>query len=169
MGLVKGLLAEFDHEMKGTRRTLERVPDDKLSWKPHPKSFTFSMLASHLAQIPGWLAPTIEEESLNVSPPGKEPYKVPSLGSREEILKSFDDNVAKGRAALEKAQEDQMFVKWSLLAGDRTVFTIPRVAVVRGFILSHTIHHRAQLGLYLRMNDIPVPALYGPSNDEASA
>jgi uncharacterized damage-inducible protein DinB len=168
MSISKSVLPEFDHEMANTRKTLERVPDDKFDWKPHEKSMTIGRLATHLANIPGWTKNTFAVDELDVAPPGQPPYREEDAKSRTELLAAFDKNVADARAALEAATDENWQGKWSLLAGGKVIFTLPRPAVLRGFILSHSIHHRAQLGVYLRLLDIPVPSIYGPSADEGS-
>jgi uncharacterized damage-inducible protein DinB len=168
MSLGESMLPEFDHEMANTRKTLERVPDDKFAWKPHEKSFPMGHLASHLANLPGWTNVTIDMEEFDMSPPGGEPAKTPECHTRQELLDTFDGNVAKARAALAGITDDRMFRNWSLLAGGNKIFSMPRIAVLRSFVMNHIIHHRAQLGVYLRLNDIPVPSIYGPSADEAS-
>jgi hypothetical protein len=167
MPLNQHLLPEFDQEMANTRKVLERVPEDRLSFKPHPKSFDMRNLAIHLAQIPGWGAEAINKDSIDIAPPGQPPYTPPDLQSRQEILDLFDTNVKSGRAALETAGDETLAQNWSLLAGGQTLFTLPRYSVFRGMVLNHLIHHRAQLGVYLRLNDVPLPALYGPTADEA--
>ena len=154
--------------MAGTRKTLERVPDYKFDWKPHAKSMTVRQLASHLALFPSWMISTFESSSFDYAPVGGEPYKPPALNSRKDLLVVFDRDVTKARQALKGASDAQLMETWSLLAGGKTVFAMPRIAVLRGMVMNHMIHHRAQLGVYLRLNDIPVPALYGPSADEAS-
>lgn len=166
MPISKMLLPEFEHEMANTRKTLERVPDDKFDWKPHEKSMTLGGLATHLANIPSWTKNTFEVDELDVAPPGQPPYRLEQAKSRAEVLEAFDKNVADARAALEAATDENWQGKWSLLMGGKTIFTLPRPAVMRGFIMSHSIHHRAQLGVYLRLLDIPVPSIYGPSADE---
>jgi uncharacterized damage-inducible protein DinB len=168
MGLTEALLPEYDHEMANTRRSLERVPDDRLDWKPHAKSMTMRQLAVHLAEMPGWAIPTIEMESFDVAPPGGPRYQPPQANSRAEILEIFDNNVVEARAAISGADDGHLRKPWSLLSGGKTVFTMPRIAVLRSLILNHSIHHRAQLGVYLRLNDVPVPAIYGPSADEGT-
>ena len=168
MGLNEALLPEFDHEMANTRKTLERVPDDKLGWKPHEKSFAMGPLANHIAFLPAWAVHTVNEESIDIAPPGEPPLKTPQSNSREEIVAMFDKQVAAARAAIASASDEQLFKKWTLLHGGKVVFSLPRIAVLRSFVMNHIIHHRAQLGVYLRMNDIPVPSIYGPSADEGS-
>jgi uncharacterized damage-inducible protein DinB len=166
MAIRDGLLPEFDHEMANTRKTLERVPEDKLSFKPHPKSMSMGQLAGHVAEIPTWGALTIEKDSFDVSPVGGESYKPFVMTSRKELLEKFDKNIAAARAAIAGASDEHLMKTWTLLAGGKTVFAQPRIGVVRGMVFSHMIHHRAQLGVYLRLNDVPVPAIYGPSADE---
>jgi uncharacterized damage-inducible protein DinB len=168
MPMNQAFLAEFDHEMANTRKSLERVPEDKFGWKPHPKSGTMIWLAAHLAQIPGWTKETFERESLDIAPVGQPATPPAAPKSRQELLALFDKCATAGRAALAKAADEQMMKPWSLLAGGKTVFTMPRAVVFRGFVMNHMIHHRAQLGVYLRLNDVPVPSIYGPSADEQS-
>ncbi len=167
MSVAQMLLPEFDNEMKTTRRVLERVPEDKLDWQPHTKSMTLGRLASHLAELAGWGEYTLANDSLNLSPPGGPPFTPFDSRSRQEILETFDANVQKTRAALEQATDDAAFAKpWTLEFGERVIFTMPRAAVLRGTMFSHIVHHRGQLSVYLRLNDVPVPSIYGPSADE---
>jgi uncharacterized damage-inducible protein DinB len=166
MGLSDALLPEFDHEMANTRKTLERVPDGKFDWKPHQKSFAMGGLASHLATLPGWANVTIDMDEFDMAPAG-EPLRAEQLNSQAEVLETFDRNVAKARAAIAGARDEHLFKSWTLLSGGNKILTLPRVAVLRSFVMNHIIHHRAQLGVYLRLNDIPVPSIYGPSADEA--
>jgi uncharacterized damage-inducible protein DinB len=157
---------EYEMECAGTRKALERIPDDKLGWKPHEKSMSMGQLASHLAEAPGWMGVYIEQDSFDVAPPGGSEYKPTILKSRQEILDLFDKNVAAAKAVLAKADDATMMKPWALLKGGQKMFSMPRVAVVRNFVLNHNIHHRAQLGVYLRMNNVAVPGHYGPSADE---
>lgn len=166
MSISKALLPEFDQEMANTRKTLERVPDDKPDWKPHQKSMTMARLAGHVAEMPGWAVFTIEKDSLDIAPVGAPPQQGATAKSRQENLEMFDKNVAAARAAIAGASDDRLLKPWSLLMGGKTIFTMPRIAVLRGMVMNHAIHHRAQLGVYLRLNNIPVPAIYGPSADE---
>jgi uncharacterized damage-inducible protein DinB len=159
------LLPEFDHETANTRKVLERVPEDKLTWKPHPKSWTMAALAGHLANIPGWVPYTLGGDGIDIADPNG-PKPDPDPKSRKELLERFDKNVAAARAALAAAENDVFMQPWSLKSGGKAVFTMPKAAVLRSFVFSHAIHHRAQLGVYLRLNDVPVPAIYGPSADE---
>ncbi|HEY2934813.1 MAG TPA: DinB family protein [Acidobacteriota bacterium] len=165
MSISQALLPEFDHEMVNTRKTLERVPDDRLSWKPHQKSFSLGDLATHLANLPNWALITIKEDSFDVAPQGR-PVRASPANSRKEMLVIFDKNITAARAAIAGASDEHLLKPWSLLSGGKTVLTLPRVAVLRSSVMNHIIHHRAQLGVYLRLNDIAVPAIYGPSADE---
>ena len=168
MPINQALLPEFDHEMSNTRKALERVPEDKFGWKPHEKSMTMGRLATHIAELNGWVPTTFEVESFDFAPPGAPPYEPKTAASRAELLNLFDKNVAAARAAIGGAGDAQMMTPWTLLNGGKTVFSLPRIAVLRGMVMNHGIHHRGQLAVYLRLNDIPVPALYGPSADEQS-
>jgi len=160
------LLAEFDMEMASTRRTLERVPDDKFDWKPHTKSGTLGWMAGHVANLPHWAVMTMQQDSLDLAPAGGQGYVSPKPVNRKELLELFDKNRAEARAAL-AAGDDAAFAKpWALLMGGKQLFSEPRAAVIRRMVLNHSIHHRGQLTMYLRLLDVPVPALYGPSADE---
>jgi uncharacterized damage-inducible protein DinB len=165
MPINQAFLGEFDHEMASTRKTLERVPEDKFDWAPHPKSMKMGQLAMHLAEMPGWTKETLEKDSIDISG-----YSgPPAIKSRKELLALFDKNVATARAALIAATDDANWMKtWSMMKGGKAVFTMPKVAVMRSFVFNHNVHHRAQLGVYLRLNNVPVPAIYGPSADEGS-
>jgi uncharacterized damage-inducible protein DinB len=168
MSISQQLLPEFDLEMANTRKTLERVPADKFDWKPHQKSTTMGGLATHLANIPTWAVHAIKEDSIDIMPVGKPPLRAEPAASTEEVLERFDKAVAAAREVISQASDEHIMKPWTLLAGGKTVMTLPRAAVLRGFVMSHTIHHRAQLGVYLRLNDIAVPSIYGPSADEGS-
>jgi uncharacterized damage-inducible protein DinB len=168
MPISKNLLPEFDDEMSKTRTVLERCPEAKFSFKPHPKSGTLIWLATHLANMPAWTVFTMSSDSFDYAPPGAPPPKDTPITSVKQLLATFDKCVADGRAALEGASDDSMMKPWSLLAGGKTIFTMPKVAVYRSMIMNHMIHHRAQLTVYLRLNDVPVPGLYGPSADDAA-
>jgi uncharacterized damage-inducible protein DinB len=165
MGLSDALLPEFDQEMANTRKTLERVPDEKFDWKPHEKSFPMDGLSTHLASLPSWASVTIDQDSLDLAPNG-EVVRLSPLKSRAEVLEMFDKNVVAARAAIAGASDEHLFQPWTLLSNGKTILTLPRVACLGSFVMNHIIHHRAQLGVYLRLNDIPVPSIYGPSADE---
>lgn len=165
MAISKSLLPEFDNEMKNTRRTLERVPDEKFTWKPHDKSFPMGALAAHLANLPSWGSLALTADSFDVAPEGKQ-MKTPELNSTKEVLATFDENAAATRAVIEAASDDELVKPWTLQSNGNAIMTLPKIGVLRNFVLNHMIHHRAQLGVYLRLNDIPVPSIYGPSADE---
>jgi uncharacterized damage-inducible protein DinB len=165
MRQLDALLQEFDMEMANTRKSLERIPAN-FGWKPHSKSMTLGRLATHLAEIPSWAQVTLGADEFDVSPPGAPPYQPPALKTRAEVIALFDKNMATARTAFEQAKDEDLMKPWSLKAGGQPLMTLPRAAVLRGFVLSHNIHHRAQLGVYLRMNNVKVPSIYGPSADE---
>jgi len=162
MSIKDGLLADFDHEMGTTRRLLERLPDDRLSWKPHPRSMTLGGLATHLSGIPTWGGTILNEPFFDLA---GAPPPVADKTSRAAILASFDEVCRTTRAAMDKTDAEYQGM-WTLKRGGQQVFSVPRVAAFRSFVLHHIIHHRGQLSLYLRLNDVPVPAIYGPSADE---
>lgn len=167
MSLAEALLPEYDQEMAGVRKTLERVPEAKFGWKPHEKSGTMIWLAGHLANIPHWAVETIQRDALDMAPNGVQMAPPPKPASSKELLAEFDKNVADGRAAIAGASDAHLFKNWSLLNNGQVLITLPRIACLRSWVMNHSIHHRAQLGVYLRLNNLPVPALYGPSADEA--
>jgi uncharacterized damage-inducible protein DinB len=166
MNFAELFLPEFDQEMSGTRKTIERAPDDKWNWRAHPKSNSIGWVVSHLAEIPGWVEPTLTGELWDIAPPGGEPYRTHEVANIAEAIDLFDKNVDAGRRAIAATSDAEFMKNWSLLMGGQTIFTMPRTAVIRSFVLNHAIHHRAILTVYLRLNDVPVPALYGPSGDE---
>ena len=164
MAIADALVPEFDHEMTTTRKLLERVPEDKFEWKPHARSFSLGALATHLANLPTWGAETLNKSEIDIG--GGQPPSAPS--SKAELLANFDRNVAATRAALTGKTDAELMAVWSLKRGGHTVFTMPKTVVWRSFVLNHLVHHRGQLSVYLRLLDIPVPSIYGPSADEAS-
>ncbi len=160
MTIAQSLLPEFDQEMATTRALLERVPSDRGRWKPHPKSFALGHLAQLVSWMPGWITNTLSQTELNLA--GAPGY---SFETTDTLLREFDNNVRSARAALTAAKDADLAVPWSLKHGDRVVFTAPRGTVVRTHI-SHLVHHRGQLSVYLRLNDVPLPPMYGPTADE---
>lgn len=168
MNLSAGLLPEFDHEMALVRKTLERIPDGKLGWKPHEKSMSFGHLAGHLAELPSWLVETIHKDSLDFAPVDGPSYTPPVIATTADALAMLDKYVKTGREALVTATDATLLGNWSLLMAGQIIFTMPRIAVLRTWVLNHAIHHRGQMSVYLRMNDIPVPSIYGPSADEGN-
>ena len=168
MTLNEMLLPEFDQEAATTRSILERVPAKDAGWKPHPKSMSLGDLAVHVAHLVSWLGMTLTTTELDFDPPGGGgPPAPPAFTTVEALLASFDSNAASSRAALARATDADFAVPWSLRSGAQVFFTLPRSAVVRSFVLSHLVHHRAQLGLYLRLQDVPLPPSYGPTADTA--
>ena len=165
MTIAELLLPEFDQEMASTRKVLERVPDDKFGWKPHQKSFSMGNLASHIANMTTWTVDTMTKTEFDLASVSPEQMNRAAT-DRAELLSWFDANVGKARAALQKPDADY-FVPWSLRNGAQLVFTMPRYNCIRSFVLNHIVHHRAQLGVYLRLNDIAIPGVYGPSADES--
>jgi len=165
MTIAELLVPEFDQEMASTRKVLERVPDDTFGWKPHDKSFSMGSLASHIVNMASWTVDTMVKNEFDMA--GMSPEQMsPAAKNNAELLSWFDANVAKARAALQKPDADY-FVPWSLKNGAQVFFTMPRYNCVRSFCLNHVVHHRAQLGVYLRLNNIAVPGVYGPSADES--
>lgn len=164
MKLNEALLAELQMEAQSTRKMLASIPDDKLTWKPHDKSMSLGHLASHMADIPNWAVVTIEQDELDFA---TSDYKVKEYENTAELLKSFDENMAKAVKSLENASDETMMKNWKMRAGDVIYMDMPKVQVMRGFVLNHNVHHRGQLSVYLRLNDIPLPSVYGPTADEA--
>ncbi|MBX7247147.1 MAG: DinB family protein [Candidatus Sumerlaeaceae bacterium] len=163
MSIADQFLAEIKHEAAITRKYLERVPQDKFDWQPHEKSMTLGRLASHLAEINGWVEMTIKETEMKFDPATFKPYLA---NSPAELVATLDKGLTSAEKALAGVPDEALGVIWSLKAGDKVLFTMPRAAVLRGMMLNHTVHHRAQLGVYLRLLGVPVPATYGPSADE---
>lgn len=164
--IASSLLPEFDLEMAGTRKVLERVSDDDWAYKPHAKSFSMGDLAGHVATIPEWLVSILRDATFDVCPGGV-PVEFPRPASAREALAAFIEGVKASRTALSATTDAAFAEPWSLLENGKPYFTLPRAAVVRSFAMNHLIHHRAQLTVYLRLRDLPVPALYGPSADES--
>jgi len=161
MAINVTLLAEYDQEIATTRNLLRRVPGKDAAWKPHPKSASLGELAVHVATVCSWVAPTMGTAELDLS---TVPHPAP-FTTLEELLAVFEKAAAEGRAALASASDADFALPWTLKGGGRTYFTLPRAAVLRSFVLSHLIHHRAQLGVYLRLRDVPLPPCYGPTAD----
>lgn len=168
MSIAQSFAAELDQEIPGVRKHLERIPQDKLDWRPHEKSFTAGHLANHIVNILDWLKMTAEDDSFDLEPTDAEPWKPPVRESVAELLEDFDAKTVTAREALTGVSDAAMQETWSLLKGGETVLAMPRVACIRSMILNHLVHHRAQLGVYLRLLDVAVPGVYGPSADDAS-
>ena len=168
MSIAQSMLPEFDQEMANTRRTLERLPEDKLEFKPDPKSMALGRLAGHIVEMVDWCTETLTKESLDLAPDGKEAFEPMVAKSRKQLLGALDKNIAEARKALAGTTDEQIAKTWALMRNGKTILSMPRVALVRTMIMNHIIHHRAQLTVYYRMLGVPVPALYGPSADEGT-
>ncbi|MCK6447946.1 MAG: DinB family protein [Planctomycetes bacterium] len=162
MPIAQSLLPEFEMEAAVTRKVLERVPEQRFDWKPHPKSFSMHDLAAHVANIFSWGPLTIATKELDVS----QPFPKRRFETTAQLVADFDKNVAEYRAALTKATDAALGETWTFRAGSTVFFTQPKVGVLRGFVMNHLIHHRGQLSVYLRLCDAPVPSIYGPSADD---
>jgi uncharacterized damage-inducible protein DinB len=163
MTMSQTLLPEFDNEMRLTRKALERVPDDKFDWKPHEKSMAMGKLATHLAELPGFTIAIIGTDGMNFD---KGEYKPAVANNRAEVLELFDKNVAAAREAIVGATDDHLRQPWHLIYQAKKLFDAPRAAALRSMMMNHVVHHRGQFTVYLRLNGIAVPAIYGPSADE---
>jgi len=165
MAIKDAILPEFDHEMGTTRRLLERVPEADLAWRPHEKSFPLGHLATHIANIPHWVEVTFDETMFDVGTAGESarPKPAPSVA---ELLSRFDANVKKARAKIVEQTDPAFFATWTLKNNGQEIFTMPKVAVLRSFVMNHLIHHRGQLSVYLRLRNVPLPSIYGPTADE---
>ena len=161
--LVQGLLNELQQEAAQTRKMLERVPFEKGDYKPHEKSFEMGRLAAHVAELPGWITMTVKTDGMDFATSA---YKSPKPESHEELLRVYDDIVAKAVEALQSTNMEELMKPWTLRNGEQILFTMPKVAVIRSFAINHLIHHRGQLSVYLRLNEVPLPGMYGPSADE---
>lgn len=162
MAMIDALLPEFDHEMSVTRKLLERVPEDRSDWKPHAKSMSLGQLAQHVATLPMWGVVTMNEKEFDL---GATPPNAP-IQTRAELLSTFDRLVSETRGALTSKTDAELLMPWTLKKDGHTIFSMPKTSVWRSFVMSHLVHHRGQLSVYLRLNDVPVPSIYGPSADE---
>ncbi|MEP6914444.1 MAG: DinB family protein [Acidobacteriota bacterium] len=165
MAIRDALLPEYDHEMGTTRRLLERTPEAELGWKPHEKSMTLGQLAGHIANIPRWAKAVTDGSGFDVATAGDD-VRPKTPASVTELLADFDRKVADARAGLAATDDPQMLEPWTLSQGDHEIFTMPRVSALRTFVLNHLIHHRGQLSVYLRLRNVAVPPIYGPTADE---
>ena len=163
MAIAQALLPEFDREMATTRKMLERFPEDKVEWRPHETCMTLGRLAGHVAELAGWTTVTMNQDKLEMDPDN---YKPNIVKSRAESLKQFDETVKAGREALAAASDETYMKPWTFVARGQTIFTMPKIAVLRSFVMNHLIHHRGQLAAFYRIAGVPVPSLYGPSKDE---
>jgi uncharacterized damage-inducible protein DinB len=163
MGLGEALHGEMEHEAATTRKVLERIPADKFDWKPHEKSMGFGQLASHIAEMFSWTGPTLNQPELDFS---KFDYKPFAPTTSEELLEYFDKNISEALDVLKNTPDETFFEPWTMRNGEQIYFTMPKAVTMRSFVMNHIVHHRGQLSVYLRLNDIPVPSIYGPSADE---
>ena len=163
MAFKDAFLPEYDHEMGTTRRLLERVPEDRLDWQPHKKSMTLGRLATHMAEIPHWTQTIIKDSVFTMD--GR-PYEPKSITCRADLLKLFDDTVAAARALIAPVSDAELMGTWTMRAGGHDVVSAPKASLLRSFVMNHVIHHRGQLSVYLRENDVPLPSIYGPTADE---
>lgn len=163
MSNIDSFAAEFEHEAQTTRKHLSRLPEEQLDWRPHEKSFTAVGLGSHIVECMGWAESIFNKDEIDFDPATYKPYKANSVA---ELLKTFDDNVATAKTAISGINEATLEQPWRLKIKGQTQFEKTKAAVFRDFILSHVIHHRGQLSVYLRLLNVPVPGSYGPSADE---
>jgi uncharacterized damage-inducible protein DinB len=163
MTIAQAMIAEFSNESKGTRKMLERLPEDKFTWKPHQKSMSLGELATHIAHIPHWAETILNDDQFDMSTAD---FNVEKQNSRQGILDYFDGKVEAFKKTLDGKSDEHLSKSWKLINEGHVAVDMPRAACLRAFIISHIIHHRGQLSVYLRENDVPLPALYGPSADE---
>ena len=161
--IAKGIVAEFKYEAANTRKMLERVPEDKFDWKPHEKSMTLGRLATHLAEMPEWSGTILDQDELDLAGSGYQPR---TAGSTAELLELFDQNAEAFIESVGERSDEEFFSTWTLRVGEHVVTTLPKIAAMRGFILSHAVHHRGQLSVFLRLLDVPLPQVYGPTADD---
>jgi uncharacterized damage-inducible protein DinB len=162
MPFSQTLLPEFDQEMKNTRKLLACVPDGKFDYQPHEKSMTLGRLASHVAELPSWTALTLDHEVLELQPD----FKPRIAGSRSELMEMFDESVSEAREKIAGTSDVEWEKMWTFKFDGKPIMSMPRSEVMRSVIMNHLIHHRAQLGVFLRLNDVMFPGMYGPSADE---
>jgi uncharacterized damage-inducible protein DinB len=162
MTINDALISELQYEAATTRKVLERIPAEKYDWKPHEKSMSMYQLATHVADMFGWYRATLEQDGLDFA----DGYEQPKPADTEALVALFDENVKAATESLQRADPESFAKDWTLRSGEHILFTMPKMATLRTFVVNHIVHHRGQLSVYLRLNDIPVPALYGPSADE---
>lgn len=166
MPIARTILSEFNHEMANTRKVLERVPEEQAAWRPHPKSYSLGDLAMHIANLPAWAVATVKQDELDFDPPGGKRDAKRAFDTRKALLELFDTNVVAAVSAIADASDDEMKKSWTLKNKGMPVFSLPRVQVLRSFVMNHMIHHRGQLTVYLRLKNVPLPAIYGNTADE---
>ena len=168
MAIAESILPEFDHETATTRTLLERVPEAKGDWKPHVKSMSLGQLAMHIANLPQWASITLERAEFDMNPPDGPRVTTPPFQNTSNLLQVYDANLARARALLARTTDAELMAQWTLKNGGKGMFNMPRVAVFRSFVLNHAVHHRGQLSVYLRLLDVPLPSIYGPTADTES-
>jgi len=161
MRLVDSILLEIDQEAQTTKRVLDRIPEDKLAWKPHPKAFSLGQLALHIASVPGSVAAAAVPDSMEAPN-----FSQPEAKSRKEVLDTFSKSLKSAKDALKKMDDARLMSVWSLTKNGKVLMSVPRIGFIRSILMNHNYHHRGQLSVYLRMLDVPVPSIYGPSADE---
>lgn len=164
MSIAQSFLGEWDHEVESTKKMLAAVPDGHADWKPAEKSMAMGRLAVHVCELPDWAAVTLLQPELDFA---KFEYKPPAYTTAAENVAQFEKKAAAARAIIAAASDATYMENWTMRQGDQVFMTMPKVAVLRSFVFNHLIHHRAQLGVYLRMNGVKVPGMYGPSADES--
>jgi len=165
MAIKDSLLPEFDHEMATTRRLLERVPEAEFAWKPHERSMALGQLAGHIANLPHWCSATLGSTVFDLDSIPFDPRpRLPA--SRRALIEEFDGKVSAARSLLASASDGELLTPWTLKKGGQEMFTLPRISAIRSFVMNHLIHHRGQLTVYLRMKEVPLPPIYGPTADE---
>ena len=165
MNVTEFFTAQLEREVGGTRRALERVPEGRPDWKPHPKSMPLGYLSALVATMPSWIEMAIDRDELDLNPPGAGGYKAPETDTNAKLLRAFEDSVAAARKALGNTTDEHLKTPWRLLVGGKAVMENPRHVVIAD-TFTHLAHHRGQLTVYLRLNEIPVPSIYGPSADD---
>ena len=168
MSIAESVLPEFDRETATTRLLLERVPEAQAAWKPHVKSMSLGQLAMHIANLPRWTSIALERTDFDTNPPDGSRMTGPEFESAATLLRSYDANVSAARALLARTTDGEFMVQWTLKNGGKSMFSMPRIAVLRSFVLNHAVHHRGQLSVYLRLLDVPIPNIYGPTADTQS-
>jgi uncharacterized damage-inducible protein DinB len=162
MNMIEPVVKELEHEAATTRRLLQRVPQDRLGWQPHAKSMTLGRLATHIAEVPGWVSSVVEKDEIDMSG-GHTPQTATSVA---EIQALFDRSVAQAMETLKRQTPERLLATWRLKKNGQVLLEMPRMGVIRSILMNHLIHHRGQLSVYLRLLDVPVPSIYGPSADE---
>jgi len=166
MELKQMFLAQLEREAAAARKTIERVPEGHNDWKPHEKSMSLGYLAALVATMPGWAEFMIDRDELDLNDPSSEEFKTKALGTKDELLKRFEDGLVRSRKALNNTTEEHLLKRWRFAMGGQVMYEAPRYQALSESLFCHLAHHRGQLTVYLRLNDAKVPAIYGPSADE---